>query len=272
MSQDFFEKQIQSLYEIKEIKCDFYNSGLYAFLDKHFLDEIDITKVQREYLKKYISENKDNLFWSSYFQGCLSEGEIKKSKLQEYYRISADLGNPFAMYRYAELLGDNKKEKILEYCKKSADLGYYKSVLGMIITMSNNKFNKFSNNVYDTMEKEAVEEFVNKILPYVPLLEKAESKEGGYDETISEYLIHIYDVLNNSDFQSQDGIPYCYKSLRLRVHSGNVDNGDYRDIIDNMIKDCKKLKKMEKDMKQLVKVRNMSFDEICNSIVREYMV
>jgi hypothetical protein len=228
----------RELWNCKSIDADFWNNDLsqemHNKIYKYFSENSNGYLYNTKLLNDIQDENKND-FWYYYLFSFLSTNNKKRNA---QLQISADLGNPYALYEIAlnKKASDNR-EQCEKYAKRSMDLGYY---LGAVLYIK--CLLKFHNiEVYCSGEnKKEAGETLNKALNI--LLEfhkKKDYDDNSFYYTISDLYkgLHLINYPNSSSEISYYKLSVVYKfKARKRLMEDGME-------VDKILDDYMKLKK-----------------------------
>jgi hypothetical protein len=230
----------------------------------------------RDYLKKYVELHKDNHFWSDYVNYIFT-WDLK------LLRNSAQLGNPFSMFTLGKKLyytylkneegNDIKNNEInidvtaiqsecINLFYTAGKLGYYKAVFFLSKMYLLYEFIDDDGEKCSSYNIEFIHEKIKSLLELIPMLEKCNKY---YRD--KEMVKDIYYAAHKYKYKLKKGkTPYIFRLLELSSENfGNDRRGEMLKASYN------KYKRVLKSNKRLLKLQDQSFDEICKSIVKEYL-
>lgn len=252
-----FVRGVRELYNITAITPEFWDSTNHNFVESELLS---FDHGNSDELRELIAEHPAEVFWTEFFKSYLAGDIITK---MQCLKCSADNGNPFAAYSYAQILLKNDfKTEALKYVAIGCTSDYYKCILLHINITTNNSIREHLHRL-DTDDRRAQQGAELERL--VGCARKLERWSSCYD--VSNYLSQIYSNTHRYDYPCPaDEVPYQY-----RAHLYNMMSGEDEDT-ETSIEICEKYMALFKEFRQMQILKTQSLEDVCKSIIIGYMV
>lgn len=224
-----------------------------------------------EYVTTKFSLNSNNS-WVPYFAGIKwdTPGDTEIA----LYKTSADLGNPFAMVRYADLVKDEKEKE--KYLNLAINLGSPDALYNYIKSYIPDELNNLSLEQKDQLRDRILRDIkkfpADQTTESFNVLEPATSSQQ--EKARCEYLARIYQILNDMYGDNRYLSELLY--YQRYFHDCNSSFVEYNvdkinDLILESLKNKAKYEELKSSYEELKKVKQMDFNDIVSSEIGEFL-
>jgi hypothetical protein len=262
-----FDSLLQHLQKIWKYNCvneeflkDFYDIDLN-------IRELTLVWNRGEAIElvKELHTKQPNDFWFYYFASF-----TKVFELEQYLEKYVNTNNPFAQYRYAEILldeyGDSRLVEAKKYAQLSIDNGYYMGYCLMLKISYTDGHESTIDEYYETLNNKSKEKLLQNAIFILQKLEEIIGVNSDVRVNVYETLVVIYDFLEKIKYPVEDGkLSHRENSAIYNLYS---DYGTFKHNIDTYKKICNDYMKLRQN---LYKLQSMSLDEVVKSVISEYL-
>lgn len=265
-------KEISELYELGPITRELHTEWhgfIINELDGTCNEEIrDVLPVLRE---NYPNEH----YWTDYIDAVNCKDMTRRSEL---LRISADSGNPYAAYMYADVLLQNNCDVELDVVARYLDMGVaigYAEVIRrrMTLYMPDGMREYLEHNCATVQARHTC---IKELLHYADMLGDEVHVNGGIDD-----VLEIYEHARDHEYPVPMGqVSWSHKIYALKIdgirHSSLPVKAlaDQTDIIIEVADDYEKIRarniELEREVAILRRLQGQTLDDVCKSVISEY--
>lgn len=230
-----------------------------------------------EILDRWRSEHPDERFWSNYMCAHKLPHTYNDSKF-DMLRSSALLGNPYAMYKYVHECTRHKDKVSAVHKLTDADIVYYLSTAAAIghydatMKLIGHYIGDIDIVTYCCKSTaRTVHLLLDKILPYINIL----YEEANIGNNYFDMCARVYHVASINNYpcppHSQSyscRFELCIASLKILEADNSMD------VLVILIQHkelCRRYEHAQNKIAQLQTLRSMTLDDVCKSIISEYM-
>lgn len=206
---------------------------------------------------------------------------IPSSEIFELMKKAADLGNPYAMIKIADMSDDEMDKK--KYIKLASEAGSPEGILRYIVEYIKEEYKVVELDELNDVDKPLLPEFERKILTDLSRMPKISSsnRQPGEYEYLNELYSHVYTFL----YTKTSGDKFLDRFMYYRLEGGflggnglNNHRDDVRKVIKRNYLKNQRIHKLEdentelkKAYNELKKVKQMDFNDIVSNGVGNYL-